>query len=321
MRINICFASDNNYVPHMAASIVSILKNANVDDELYFYILSNKIKQEYKNKLLELKKIKDFNIEYLDINEDDFKNFPFPTETKHITITTYFRYKISSILPNLDKIIYLDCDIIVKNSLNELFKTNIENYSLGGVEDIGYISLQKLKIAKYVFTGFYINAGVLLINLKKWREDNIEDKLFEYTLNNKDIINIADQDVINAVLKDNILALDYKWNVQDSFYRYKKQEVKGNINSKKIIMASKNPAIIHYTFKVKPWNAVKMKRSFDWWYYNTFSPFLTDKKLSKYFLLYLLEFLKGIFSITIENDFYRLRLIGMKFRLLPSGKN
>lgn len=313
MQINICFASDNNYVQYMATSIISILKNANSDDELNFYILSNNIKQEYKDKILELKKIKKCKISFLDIDEEEFKDCPYVD--KHISVTTYFRYKIANLLPNLDKIIYLDCDIIVKQSLGQLFSINLGNNIIGGVEDIGYSSIREIMSDVYIFKGFYINAGVLLINLKQWRDENIEDKLFDFTFNNKEIIKIGDQDVINGVLKDRILPIDYKWNVQDSFYRHKNNEVKQHNNKFEIIKASKKPGIIHYTYKFKPWNNIKMPKSFDWWYYNKYSPFSEKKSLIPYFYLWIKYILKGVFSISDENGYKRLRFIGIKLKL------
>ncbi len=313
MQINVCFASDNNYVQYMATSIISILKNANSDDELNFYILSNNIKQEYKDKILELKKIKRCKITFLDVDEQEFKNCP--TFNNHITITMYYRYKIANLLPLINKIIYLDCDVIVKQSLKELFSINLNNNIIGAVEDIGYTSLQKNGSKHYIFKGFYINSGILLIDLKKWRENNIEQNLFEFTQNNIDKISIGDQDVINGVLKDRIYPIDYKWNVQDSFYRYKNNEVKQHINKFEIIKASKRPAIIHYTFKYKPWNCVKMPRSYDWWYYNKYSPFLEKKSLTQYYVLWIKYILKGFFSISDENGYKRLRFLGIKLRL------
>jgi lipopolysaccharide biosynthesis glycosyltransferase len=153
-------------------------------------------------------------------------------------------------LPDIDKIIYFDCDIIVIDSLEELFETDISQYYFAGVEDIGYFYERTVSGIKDRF--LYVNTGVLLINCKMWRDEKISDKLFEYTELNRDRIIHHDQDVINYVLKSRTLALDLKWNVQESFYsgfrdiHPLKDEITISITS---------PSIIHFTSQRKPWLA------------------------------------------------------------------
>ena len=247
-QINVCLAADENYAQHLGVVILSILKNANADDDLHFYILDNEISSGSKQKIEELKKIKDFSIEFTKINLEDFKNCPIPAA--YISIATYFRYMIPSLFPHLDKIIYLDCDVIVTRSLRELFETDISNYYIGGVEDVGFGYYRRVTKAYDLY--FYINAGMLLINNKKWREDNIQAKLFNYTAENKNSLLHGDQDVLNAVLHLKSKMLDFNWNVQDSFYRSADSDGSPFRNS--IIRTSKNPAILHFTGPQKPWN-------------------------------------------------------------------
>lgn len=302
MRINICMSTDENYVNYMATAIVSILKNANISDELHFYILCNKISEKSKKYLRTLNKFKDFYIEFFDIDINDFKHFP--AGGAHISNTTYFRYKIAEMLPELDKIIYLDCDIIAKQSLADLFNTDISNYYLGGIEDVGYYYWRFFNPEKYIhIESFYINAGMLLINMKAWRDNNLYKKLIDYTNKEANNIKIGDQDVINCVCARQIKKLDYKWNVQDSFYR--KLEPSLNHNKKQIFDAAKNPAIIHYTSKFKPWNTITISKAFDWFYYDCvrrFNKFTFIRCIFLYLLLHLkLFWTKLIKTIWIHN--------------------
>ena len=250
----------------------------------------------------------------MDVNE--FENFP--SGGPHITNTAYFRYKIAELLPNVSKIIYLDCDIIVKQSLSQLFETDLTGFWLGGVEDVGYYYWRNYN-PEYIHNDcFYINTGMLLINLDAWREEHLYEKLMDYTVNEVDKIAIGDQDVINIVCKGKIKELDYKWNVQDSFYR-EKPEREFNPNCKKIIDASLNPAIIHYTYIKKPWNNESMPRALDWIYYDC----LKNHKLHIYFCIkyksyikILKEFLKIIFSIVNGSQNHKvLTILGIKFKL------
>ena len=323
MQINVCLATDENYLKYMATSMVSILKTANKTDDLCFYILCNKISNDSKDYIKSLKKIKNFSIDFLDINIKDFIDFP--RIGPHISNTGYFRYKIAELCHNISKIIYLDCDVIVKQSLTELFETDIGDYYLAGVEDVGYYYWRE-KNPKFIYKNcFYINTGVLLINLEVWRQNNLYNKLVDFTIKEADKIEIGDQDVINAVCKGKIKELDYKWNVQDSFYR-KKPERCYNPNCSKIIEASKNPAIIHYTNIKKPWNDKKMARSLDWCYYNykrigenyTFKFIKEILLIYIYIFLFILKhFIKFVFNvktIRIEEDYKIVKILFFKIK-------
>lgn len=251
MKINICLSADNNYVQHLGVTIVSILLNAKRSDELFFYILDGGITDENKTNLLNLKMVRSFSIEYFKINNDIIDKFVLTSN--YISKVTYYRYYIGVLLPKLEKIIYLDSDTIVNDSLSELYNTEIRDCYIAGVEDVGY-SHHRMYDKRLHYNFFYINAGVLLINIKKWNEDGIHEKLINYTCRNGEKIRMCfDQDVLNAVLHKKCMHLEYKWNVQDSFYRFN-EEVSTNENKCNIIKSSINPSIIHFTGHIKPWS-------------------------------------------------------------------
>ena len=282
-KINIAFALDENYIQPMSVAIVSLLKNSGKNDDICLYVLCNKVSDASKNKLFELKKIKDFQIQFLDIDMSEFSSFNLLGS--HITVTAYFRMKLADLLPEVKKIIYLDCDIIVKTSLKELFDYDLSGKYIAAVEDIGCTYLRKYhnEICPYDFV--YVNSGVLLINLEEWRKDNVPAKLYntaEARINHFQ----HDQEIINIVCHDKCLLADLSWNVQDSFYR-NDAIVKTNNNSEYIKKCSKKPKIIHFTASKKPWNEVSMPAAYEWWYYNKFSPIrlkMTPKQKLKFLL-------------------------------------
>lgn len=242
---NICFSIDDNYAEQLGVAITSILKNSKKDESFKFYILDGGISTISKSLIEKLTKIKKFEISYVQINQEDFKECPllsqmhFEHKDYHVTIPTYFRFKLPSLLPKeVKKVLYLDCDIVVLDSLKELYDTDLgENYT-GMILDSG-----NEEEAERLNLTTYCNAGVMLINLEKWRKDNIEKKLFDYTIKNKDKIFWQDQDVLNIVLKDNIKILPRKWNFQFFLYAYPTYD-KSRYNFK----------IIHYAGQYKPWN-------------------------------------------------------------------
>ncbi len=244
-EINICFASDNNYAKYMGIALMSILKSANKNDNLHFFILDNGIKQEEKDKISTLNKIKPFEIEYLSINENMFKNLH--VNQTGLTLTSYARFFVPQLISE-DKIIYLDCDVFVRKSLAPLFNIDISNYFMAGSLDFGikkqYL-LSKFKDETLPFN--YLNSGVLLINNKKWKEENIADSLLKYAAENSKHLKYSDQDCLNHILYPKTLKVSPTWNMRN--YSYDPYLVNKQPNKQEIIEAQKDPAIRHF----KPW--------------------------------------------------------------------
>ncbi len=253
---DICYSLDSLYVEQLEASIASILKNSDIDDNLNFYILDGGLTQEDKYEIELLKNIKTFNVEYISVNKKDFSNCPLLKEKDkkhkdyHVTLPTYFRFKLAELLPNLDKVLYLDCDVLVRSSFKELFNTNLKNYAAAMVKDAeSKQEAVRLKIKKY------FNAGVILINLDYWRKNNIEEKLFDYAQNNQENILWQDQDIINVVLTGKIKELPIIWNFQYFLY----EEVDNSILS--------DCKILHLAGRFKPWLMPFEHNIYDYYYY------------------------------------------------------
>jgi lipopolysaccharide biosynthesis glycosyltransferase len=258
MRIPVCFSCDNKYVPHLGVSITSILKNKNEDDNLVFYVLDGGISKENKEKLLSLKSIANFEIKFVKVDNSRFSEIRVYGKD-HITDASYYRLILPDICNKEDKIIYLDCDLVVRTSLYEMMEIDLKNYYVGAVLDSDYIEQEKRLNLKQ-----YINSGVLLLNVLAWHRDNITAKLFDWAKNNKKMILYHDQDIINGALEKSIKIIDSTWNTQIS-----KIEKRCN-NFDKILSDAK---IIHYV-AYKPWNAHLRFIPMEWLYfkYLAFTP-------------------------------------------------
>jgi lipopolysaccharide biosynthesis glycosyltransferase len=267
--IKICLASDDNYAVHMAVTIASVLKNADDGDNLFFYILDGGISDEKKDKIAKLNKIKEFDIRYIKIDTSIFKKFQLVQN--YFTSAVYYRLMIADLLPDIDKIIYLDSDMVVCSSLKDLFEEDTGKYFISAAEDIGYFWAHNAFGRKE--EKFYANSGVMVINLKLWREHSIGEKLYEFAGTTKEKLHFGDQDVINSVLKDKIKPLNLKWNVQISFFEF--YNVLNHPLKREIIKAKKNPKIIHYITWKKPWNSYVPKRKL-YFYYLDIAGFASD---------------------------------------------
>lgn len=262
--MNVLFASDDNYAPILAVSLVSFLENNQKDfDEMNVFILNDGINN------LNIKKIKDIlneyecntsfiktkNIENLNFKISSLERDNFPS------LAPYARLFISSLLPdNIDEILYLDCDSIIVDSFKQLLDEDISNYYCAGVLDCCNTTIQEM-------LGFskednYINSGVLYINLKKWREDNVEEKFIEFIKNNQNRFYQHDQGIINEVFKNKIKIVSPKYNLQRYFqymsYNVSKKFccIEHDYYSKEILDdARKNPVFLHFCAAdvFRPW--------------------------------------------------------------------
>ena len=235
--INVCFASNDGYAPYMGTAIASLLSNAEDDDNINIYIISENINDLNKQKLLSLKKIRDCNISFVEPKEEIFK---YISKYNMKVNSTWFRLSIPSLIPNAEKIVYLDGDMIINSSLRELFLDDMEDYYAYVVEDV----MDKIDEVKGPI-GFskadkYFNAGFLMINNKLWIRDKLEEKFYN-TVDTMPILGYKDQDILNYCLKNRVKFINKSWNYLPLKSLYTGESIE-------------NIKIFHYAASAKPWN-------------------------------------------------------------------
>lgn len=245
-EIAVCFGCDNNYVQHMAATISSILKNKAENEFIKFYVLDGGIIKQNKKNLEFFTNNYDCNIEYIKPDMDKLKNCNI-FKGDYISLATYYRLFIPELIPQEDKILYLDCDIIVRKSLSELYKKEFDESIVLGVIDVA-----EKEHSKRLNLNKYINAGVILFNSKDMREQNTDAQIINWINQNNDKIECHDQDVINAVFNGKIQYFEDMWNAQ----------VKKEHDTK--FSDIENPAILHFISPKKPWVLWKPLNSTHW---------------------------------------------------------
>ncbi len=276
MKINICFTTDNNYISNLSRTLCSILSNANKTDTFDIFILESNISNDNKNKFLKFFNNEFCKINFVNINTNLFNKFPNYKFCPHIPKMGYSRLLIADLLNDIDKIIYLDCDTLVLSSLKDLFETDIEGYYLAAAEDTGQIFNSKFFGSFYENFTTYINSGVLLINLKLWRQNNILPTLFDSIEQNKETFLFGDQDAINFVFNGKIKIIDFSYNFQVCAFNIKKLLPKTIKTCLKETLI--NPKIIHYSTNEKPWNShTRLKKYY--LKYEYINPFRTENFL------------------------------------------
>lgn len=178
----------------------------------------------------------------------------------HVSSTARLKYDLPEILQNLDKVLYLDSDILVQEDLAPLFATDINNYDLAAVSDVCTIYENYPGIYYCSCAADYINSGVLFMNLKQMRNDKATERLHRWKKTD-DNLHFVDQDAINQIFSGSIKQLPLKYNVvyggmiQRNIPReFAKKIFKCGINE--ISNAMIHPALIHFAGYPKPWNSM-----------------------------------------------------------------
>lgn len=264
--MNIILASENNYAPLLTISIVSFLENNCKDfDEINVFILNDGITNQNIEKIKKILNKYNCNISFIKTKNIENLNIVSLERDNIASFTTYARLFIGSLLPeNIDKIIYFDCDILNVDSLKKLWDMDISDYYCAAVLNCCNTTVQKmLDISE---EDNYINAGMLYINLKKWREDNVEEKFIEFIMNNQNRFYQHDQGILNNVLGNKIKIISPRYNLQ-GYFQYMSYKVSKKFScidneyySKEIMDdARKNPIFLHFCAAnfFRPWQNEK----------------------------------------------------------------
>lgn len=250
--INIVLCSDDNYAQHIAVVMASVM--ANTKAQVRFFVINDNISQEKIIKLKNTAANFKISVEFINVPEDKFTNVYL---SGHVSKAAYFRLALADIMPDyIEKVIYLDVDLLVYDDINKLWKYNLENFPLGAVKDFGIMASKRLCRQKAEVIGLpdneaYFNSGVLLINLKKWREEDYTEQILEVI--NKNQFPHHDQDVLNKIFMKNWLKIDLRWNIIPPVFNLFFKILLNKTFRNQAINAKRNPGIIHYAGRYKPW--------------------------------------------------------------------
>lgn len=258
-RLELCLSTDDNYAKYAAVVIYSALKNKKNDEDIIFHILYSNLSTTNIEKLKSMG-----NIIFHKLDNSLFEPYFYNGVCTNVTIPTLYRLKLPSLLPDVKRVLYLDCDIIVLSSLSSIYFCELSaNQYAACVPDLAQDAHMLRMNLENSCSNFYFNAGVCLLDLEKMRENNVENKMFDYLRNNWEKLSYSDQDVMNAVLLGHVKKMGREFNfITPNFY------FKNN----------SNPAIVHFA-GTKPWKIgfYNNYREMFWKYYMS-TPFSSDLK-------------------------------------------
>lgn len=254
--LNIIFTIDKSYIQHFTVALISLIEN-NKDIDLKVFVIHDIDNSDTLQSALNFF-IEKYNISIVLLSLENalFDNYKI---THHVSKATYFRLMIADIIPdNIDTAIFLDSDIVINASLAPLSDIDFGDKYLFAVNDtvIEQESIKRLNKLE-VPADKYFNAGVMLLNLKTWRDNGVSEKLILIAQKYMDKLVWWDQDVLNICFFDRWGKLDVTYNTKDIYTKTK------NI-----------PVIIHYAGSSKPWHYINnhpYKKLY--WNYLKLSPF------------------------------------------------
>jgi lipopolysaccharide biosynthesis glycosyltransferase len=250
--LEVLCSCDGAYLPHAATMLCSLLEHNEISRIHIFY---KSIGNSELTKLSSLTEKYKTELVCYEMVPEVLEDFSLHTNDWFRSVANYFRLLAPRILPtDLEKILYLDSDIIVRRSLMDLWDTNLGDKAFAGVEDafwqptLDYVELPPG--AKYDYVELppgakYFNSGVMLINLNYWRRYNVYERAVEFMRDNPDKLNYVDQDALNAILVNQWIDLPAIWNDQARSVGHVPVARNENIE---------DPAIVHFVGGDKPWS-------------------------------------------------------------------
>lgn len=249
--LNIVCATDGHYLRHCAAMLTSLKLYGSVDQELRVYLIIDNVDSETFAKAIPFLDALIPSLSILKASIEPVRSFPV---NGHASVATYFRLLLPQILPSeVERVIFIDTDTIVRSPLLPLWQLDLEGKSLAATPD-HWLSCQG---HGYVH-GEYFNAGVMLIDVKRWRQIDVLGMGGEFARRNPHRLRHWDQDVLNHVFKNDWKPVGERWNACPHLFGL----LPGfSLDSRDLSLSEQeaiaDPAIIHFAGPgpVKPWNA------------------------------------------------------------------
>lgn len=259
--IPIFYASDVNYLPYLSVSIKSLKENANKNFIYRLYVLHTGIDVCHQKKFFALNE-QGFKISFVNVAEK-LKEIKRELQLRdYYTGATYYRIFIANMFPQYDKALYLDGDTVILGDISQLYGIELHDNLVGAVTDA--VVSGNAVFRRYtsevldIQANKYFNAGVLLMNLKKFRTDGFYNQ-FRALLSEYKFSVAQDQDYLNVICKDKVKFIPYCWNTMP-------------IDSE----SKKEPFIIHYNLTLKPWHYADVPYAKYFWSYAKQSDYYAD---------------------------------------------
>jgi len=286
-QLNLAIAFDQNYIAPFYALLTSIFNN-NKNNATHIHLIVTGLSDSEKKAISTYASAHDCSIHYYNIDTSKLSNFVL---NNNWTAAVYYRLFFPLLVPeSITRLLYLDTDTLVINNLQELFNQDLNGHPVGAVYDNYVKNAPQLGIFN---EEEYLNSGVLLIDIAKWKQQKISEKAFQFLQEFPQKIKFVDQDALNYVLVDNWKKLDKKYNFMYSY-------IPEQSTSQTLQNYLEEVVVLHFTLQ-RPWHMLCRNRYRELYFlYLEKSPLKSTKKIAdfKWNKLFLL------FKIRIEEFYY-----------------
>jgi lipopolysaccharide biosynthesis glycosyltransferase len=243
--------SEGDYVPHTAAMLHSLLASSPDLPVRIHYLHGPDFSPDDERLLREMVERNGGAISFISVPDAMCDGLPTEGFTGK---ATWYRIFLPDLLPSLPRVLFLDADLIVTDSLTALWDIDLGGAYVGAVTNVLPRHYERQLVAAGFDTRTYFNAGVLLLDLENMRRDGCTEAMRSYGVANAESLVIRDQDALNAVLGQRRLPLDPRWNSMNSFFVY--PWAADLFDADALALAKSNPAIRHFEGPGlnKPWH-------------------------------------------------------------------
>lgn len=259
--MDVSCAADAAYVPHTAAMLHSVLTAPGSSDVHVHYLVDGRFPSEARTRLEGFVEGLGGRISFREIPDAWVAGL---RTLDFITAPMWFRIFLPRLLPEVDRILYLDADTLATDSLTPLWDLDLSNHHLAAVTNVFLPDHVRERSARGLeVSRAYFNSGVLLFNLDLMRRDGSAQRLRDYAIGEGERLMWPDQDTLNAVLGERRLALPPRWNTMNSvmWFPWAAQ----TLGEEAVREARRHPAIRHFEGPGpnKPWHYLADRASQD----------------------------------------------------------
>jgi lipopolysaccharide biosynthesis glycosyltransferase len=236
--IPIFYASDENYMPYLAVALASLKANKSEEFDYRIHVLYTGALNGYATKVEKMAE-NNLSIEFIDVSGEIDRIKDCMICRDYYTTAIYYRLLIPELFPQYDKALYMDCDTVALTDVAQLYNIDIADNYIGAVADQAVAAVPQFceytKNALGIDGGRYFNSGVIVMNLKKFREFDFYGKFCDLLSKYKFTV-AQDQDYLNVVCRGLVKYLGEEWN---------RMPIEGE--------GKPEPKLVHYNLTMKPW--------------------------------------------------------------------
>ncbi len=254
--LHVAAACDQNYAMPLAVMLVSLSENLPVSDFARVYILQRQLPLALREKVERSAAQGAMQIDWIDIGPGELTSLRSTLRSfDTVSLESYYRLLLPSVLPDkVDKVLYLDSDLVVRGDVTPLWDLDVTSTSLFAVAELAPASsLVSSRAGIRLYRELelppnlkFFNSGVMLINLRKWRDERVALRAFLYLQVARHHLRWHDQEALNAILAGDWRELDPSWNATMHLFRREA----GSAKRRRVL---REPRIVHYNSAIKPW--------------------------------------------------------------------